>query len=173
MNEPTGKQYKHILQLIDDQNPSREQVGFLEKSGILSILVNADFTKIDKGKIVEGCGYNVPPLRGNTFGLKVDGKNRRFRFIPLNDRITLREAISEILRFGFRLADCKCLNAFMSKYKVADGKRLICLPVGVNECLTLEGECGKKWKKFHCTAGDMGETPHTISGHEWFVEVVA
>ena len=77
-NEPTAKQGRQIVSLIEDY--SRERVQAALNSGLLSVFFSANFAKIDEVEFSKVCGV-VVPYPGEIFPLKIGKDVRKFKLL--------------------------------------------------------------------------------------------
>lgn len=168
-NEPTMGQSGQLLLHIDACHPSREQVRVIKDSGIIPLVINADYDKIDRRKILEGFGYNLPPSLGEIFELEINGMKGMFKLLsfPNPDYSKVYSLISG--DSSIRFVSSEPVNAFTRKFPVADGDRNICAASNSVFYRVLFGNFGRRWKEVSRYPNIERES---LNGFEWLVEVV-
>jgi hypothetical protein len=167
MNLPTLKQAIRGLEFFDQSEVSLEKLQELYDSGLLTILLRANISKIDKAEFRRVCGLIVSPLIGDAFEMVIDNVLREFRLILFSGR-DIYEMTKEIARLGFQSPEERCLDMFQMRYPESDGK----YPVGLARIVPV-GECSypvlveKKGKYFQKTYNNGYKETGNV---RWLVE---
>jgi len=167
MKEPTLKQAKHFLQLIDNTKVDLDQLEAAYKSGLLSIFLKADFAEIDKYEFMQSCGLLTVPKVGDYFKLAVHGIVRNFVLVLVPSRDNLENVMATMAFLGHKIPGSECLEAFYQKFHKADGYGPICLAANLaGGYPLLNGSRGEIWNRFM-----RRENLQTELRDRWFIEI--
>lgn len=172
MIEPTLKQAKNFLKLIDDAGIDIDQMTAANESGLLSIFIKANFQEIDEVAFKTVCGFVVVPSIDEVFKLEIGNTSRTFKLLSIHyrsgDNMGVRDYACIIEEEKYKLADRECLESFRKRYLKSDGLGFICIAVPDNidyDYPALGGKRGSNWG--HVFLPNMHK-----QSWRWLVEVV-